>query len=61
LAEQALTSDELKTMRNSTIKGWAIGSERFQTQLEKLTERRVTPGKRGRPYKQTSVSKTKAG
>jgi len=52
LAEQALTTDELTTMRKSTVNGWAIGSDKFQTQLEKLAERRVTPGKRGRPHKQ---------
>ena len=55
LAEQALTPGELDAMRKSAIKGWAIGSEKFQTQLEKVAERRVTPGKRGRPYKQAKA------
>lgn len=59
LAEQGLTSDELQIMRKSAIKGWAIGSDKFQTQLEKLAERRVTPGKPGRPYKQANKSKPK--
>lgn len=55
LAEQALTPGELDAMRKSAIKGWAIGSEKFRTQLEKVAERRVTPGKRGRPYKQAKA------
>ena len=52
LAEQALTFDELDKMRKSAIKGWAIGSDAFKAQLEKHAARRVTPGKRGRPFKQ---------
>lgn len=55
LAEQALTSEELDKMRKSTIKGWAIGSDEFKTQLEKHTLRRVSPGKRGRPCKKNST------
>ncbi len=55
LAEQALTPSELDAMRKSAIKGWAIGSEKFQAQLEKVAERRVTPGKRGRPNKQAKA------
>lgn len=59
LTEQGLTSDELQTMRKSAVKGWAIGSDKFQTQLEKLADRPVTPGKPGRPYKQANTSKPK--
>lgn len=55
LAEQALTPSELDVMRKSATNGWAIGSEKFQAQLEKVAERRVTPGKRGRPYKQAKA------
>ena len=32
-------------------KGLASGSERFTAQIEALTNRRVTPGKAGRPKK----------
>ena len=31
--------------------GSALGSERFAAQIEALTDRRVTPGKAGRPQK----------
>lgn len=37
----------LSDIRDSTNKGLAIGSGRFKEQVEALTGRRVTPGKRG--------------
>lgn len=51
LTEQALTPEELDRMRRSTTKGWALGSDQFKAQLEKLTLRRVSPAKGGRPFK----------
>jgi len=37
----------LKDIRASVNKGLALGSEQFKNEIEKLTGRRVTPGKRG--------------
>ena len=56
MAEQALTSEELDKMRKSAIQGWAIGSNDFKVLLEKHAARRVTPGKRGRPFKQEPIT-----
>lgn len=54
LIEQALTSEELDVMRRSAIKGWAIGSEKFNALLEKHAFASVTPRKRGRPPKKSN-------
>lgn len=39
----------LKDIRGNTNKGLAIGNDRFKQQIEMLTGRRVSSGKRGRP------------
>lgn len=52
LMEQALTADEIATIRNAERKGWALGTEQFKVLLEKSGQRRVSPAKRGRPRKE---------
>ncbi|HTN66658.1 MAG TPA: hypothetical protein VL051_10805, partial [Burkholderiaceae bacterium] len=47
----ALTSEQITALSEATLKGWALGSERFKAHLERQTERRVRPAKRGRPHK----------
>ena len=39
----------LTEIRNSLNKGLALGNERFTTQIEALTSRRITPRKAERP------------
>jgi putative transposase len=51
LTEQGLAPEEVDTINSATLKGWALGSEKFKLQLEKLSSRRVRPAKRGRPVK----------
>lgn len=51
LVEQGLTSAEIAEISSATLKGWALGSDKFKTRLEKEANRRVQPGKRGRPAK----------
>ena len=51
LVEQALTSEEINALTAATMKGWALGSEKFKTDLAKQTNRQVGPTKRGRPFK----------
>lgn len=51
LIEQALTSAEISELSDATLKGWALGSEQFKVSLERQTNRRVRPAKRGRPFK----------
>lgn len=39
----------LAEIRECTNKGWALGSRRFQSKIERLTERRTAPLPKGRP------------
>ncbi len=51
LLELALTSEEVQALQEATRKGWVLGSDRFKADLEKQVQRRVQPGRRGRPRK----------
>lgn len=51
LIGEALTAEDIAALSEATHKGWALGSERFTAALERQTERRVRPAKRGRPPK----------
>lgn len=42
---------ELTELRNTVNQGWALGSERFKLEIEKVLRRTVRPPKRGRPPK----------
>jgi len=42
-----IDEEKLKEIRISTQKGWALGSERFKDEVEKLTQRRTRPLPRG--------------
>ena len=41
--------DELTTIRDATNKGWALGSDRFASEIEALSARRAVSKGRGRP------------
>jgi putative transposase len=45
------TADELKTIREASHKGWALGSDKFRREIESLSARRASPAERGRPKK----------
>ncbi|RJG02330.1 transposase [Noviherbaspirillum sedimenti] len=51
LVEQALTSEEVQALQDAADTGWALGSAQFKAGLERQVQRRVQPGKRGRPRK----------
>lgn len=51
LVEQALTREEVQALQDAAYTGWALGSEQFKASLERQVQRRVQPGKRGRPRK----------
>lgn len=51
LIEQALPKDDVAILTNSTLKGWAVGSDEFKAGLERKTLQRVQPAKRGRPMR----------
>lgn len=56
LMEQPLKDREIEQIRESTAKGWALGSAAFKAALEKKTKRRLSPAKKGRPIKAGGVS-----
>ena len=48
LVQAPMDSEMLKTIRDSTNKGWAMGGGRFKSKIEALTDRRVAPLPKGR-------------
>lgn len=59
LVENGVNEDEVRRLTEATLKGWAFGSEQFQTSLEKQVARRVRPAKRGRPLTKLAETRTK--
>lgn len=55
LFETHVGTELLKEIRQSINKGLALGSEQFTSQIEALTNQRVTARKPGRPRKQTTI------
>jgi putative transposase len=53
LIEQGVNEDDVAALTEATLKGWAIGSERFKSLLERQTLRRVRKSKRGRPAQES--------
>ena len=51
LFRAAMTDTDLKTIRDSLHKGWALGDDRFREQIALLSERRAAPLRKGRPRK----------
>jgi len=54
LLERSLTQQEMHRIEEATLKGWALGSERFLRDLSQQTDRRLHPLARGRPTKDAS-------
>lgn len=52
LFRAAISGVDLKAIRESTHKGWALGSDRFKAQIEALSQRRATSKGVGRPRKE---------
>jgi putative transposase len=48
LFQQAVAGEFLSAVRDATNKGWALGNERFRSQVEAITARRAAPLSRGR-------------
>lgn len=54
LFRAAVSNDDLKEIRECTHKGWALGSERFKEQIERLTQRRTVSKGVVRPRREAS-------
>ena len=51
LFRAAMKETDLKAIRDSLHKGWALGDDRFSEQIARLSERRAVPFRKGRPKK----------
>jgi putative transposase len=51
LVQQGIAADELEHIAASVQKGQPLGSQAFKQELERKTQRRILPAKRGRPFK----------
>lgn len=51
LLDLGISQREVDTLSEATLKGWPLGSDHFKATLSKQVNRRVIPGKRGRPRK----------
>ena len=60
LSETPVPASLVATIESATQKSWPLGSEAFRRGLGKLTSRRLEPGRRGRPRKETTVEATAA-
>jgi putative transposase len=49
--DSPLRESDVQALLNATLHGWALGSPAFIQELEKLTPRRLAPGRPGRPPK----------
>lgn len=54
LFRAAISNEALTEIRECTHKGWALGSERFKAQIERLTQRRTVSKGVGRPRKEAN-------
>ena len=55
IMEHSPADEEVNLLTESVLKGWALGSEKFKSALEKQAKRRVSPARRGRPPKSKLV------
>ena len=51
LVQQGIALDELEQIAASVHSGQPLGSQAFKRELERKTQRRILPAKRGRPFK----------
>jgi putative transposase len=47
--------ERITQIRSATNSNYALGTERFKTEIEQLLKRRATPGKSGRPRKAVTI------
>jgi putative transposase len=49
LVKATMDAQTIDTIRTCTNKGWALGSGKFQSKIERVAERRAAPMSKGRP------------
>lgn len=56
LVAEGLSSVQIDAITHAVLHGWALGSPSFLATLQQRTERRLSPGRAGRPRKHTPPS-----
>ena len=56
LVQAGLVQSDKEQLTQSALSGWALGSANFVQALQQSTNRRLQPGKAGRPFKKTVES-----
>lgn len=51
LVRHGVAQGQQKAIRDATMSGWALGDAAYVSEVQKRTDRRVIPGKAGRPRK----------
>ena len=54
LVRTGVNAQQQAALTRSTLAGWALGGDGFVANLQKMTERRVTMAKAGRPFNKTA-------
>ncbi|MBI5275240.1 MAG: transposase [Burkholderiales bacterium] len=54
LIRNGISQEQQRALTNATIQGWALGEPDYVADLQRRTERRVTKGQAGRPFKRVS-------
>jgi putative transposase len=55
--DQGMPDEELKRIEQAIAKSWPVATDAFKLDLERKTQRRILPAKRGRPFKQPPSAK----
>jgi putative transposase len=51
LVQAGVSDADERALTNTALRSWALGDDNFLANLEKMTQRRVRPGAKGRPFK----------
>lgn len=54
LVRSGLSAHQVGALTQATLSGWALGDDAFKQSLQTQTERRVSPGRPGRPFKKAA-------
>ena len=60
LVEQGQGNEEVTLIESALAKGWPVGAHAFKLELERKTQHRILPAKRGRPAKAAAAPDAQA-
>jgi len=51
MVRAGISENEKQALTDATLRGWALGEPDYVAELQRRTERRVTKGQAGRPFR----------